>query len=80
MIVIYDPSSDNIEITFNNINNTPFSIYMIDITGKIVLNEEKTISEADNRLIINTHNISAGLYNVVIQSDDILITKRIIIP
>lgn len=66
-----NPASDNVTV---EMQNTIFSLKMIDINGKVVANK----STINNKTQIDTHTFSNGFYTIEITTNDgILFTQKI---
>ncbi len=78
LIIINNP--DNFELVITNSKSAEINVYMIDYSGRLVYSENERLSESDNRIIIPKKGLSAGLYNIVLQTSNNIITKQIVIP
>jgi hypothetical protein len=70
MVLYPNPAKDNITIEWNALSDDEVTIEMIDMTGKVVLSEKKSISMGDATETINIANYPKGLYMVKVVSAD----------
>ncbi len=75
-----NPFSDKISIEFKNFNKRVLKARIIDISGKIVFSQEKTISsESVSPTIINTKTLKPGLYFIQLSDEnEILYSGKIV--
>ena len=80
-VTVYpNPAQNNLNIGLLLIKNSDVEINIKDVTGKTVLSKNNKVLKGENKLQIETTNLSSGLYFVQVKSDDVLIsTKKIII-
>lgn len=78
-ISIYpNPATSHINISTGSIDpNTSLNIQMIDITGRIVYQKNRTVSNDD--IVINVSDLSEGLYFVNLIFDNQRVTERVMI-
>jgi hypothetical protein len=75
-----NPSIDNMSIGFNLPQKTMVEITAISLDGKVsqqLLNEE--LNAGNQIVLVNTTELPAGVYFVVLKANNILVTKKIII-
>ena len=76
-VVIYPNPSDTIfNIKFNK--PTTFDYTVVDITGKVILNQSN-VSTVNNSKAIDLSNFASGLYLLNIDSEGIKTTKKLIL-
>ena len=63
-----NPAKNKARIAFENKNENAFDFYLIDATGKNVINQ-CALSKNDNQLEISRGNLFPGTYLVYIQTD-----------
>jgi hypothetical protein len=62
-----NPATDNLWITIPEVSNTNAAISILDITGRVVYNENAVFSNAGNALI-NISSLKAGIYVLKVNS------------
>jgi hypothetical protein len=78
-ITLYpNPFTENLNISFNANNNEKIEIRLYDITGKLILNENYSISTGNNSINLNTINLSGGVYVINIQNSGVLQSFKLI--
>ncbi len=75
-----DASSGNIVLKTFGIVEDDCIVYMIDYTGRTVIQKSLSLKNLENNIIFTNKGISAGLYNIVLQTSNNIITKQIVIP
>lgn len=80
VVIINNSNLDEIIVSFNEFNNTEYTINLIDYLGRTVLVERILPSIENNFVKFDKSMLSAGLYNIVVQSHSNLVTKQIVIP
>lgn len=73
-----NPEDDNITIYFNT--RLPQTITLIDNLGKTLINKQYNTNDNYNQVKISKSNLSSGLYNLILQWDNKVISKQIVIP
>lgn len=78
-ITLYpNPFTENLNISFNSINNEKIEIRLYDITGKLILNKDYSISTGNNSINVNTTDLSGGVYVINIQNSGVLQSFKLI--
>ncbi|MCE3226278.1 MAG: hypothetical protein K0S32_829 [Bacteroidetes bacterium] len=72
--VFPNPSNENITIDFKNHSESSFEIEVTDITGKLILREQKPASYS--KIILPVKNITAGLYLLSIKKNGKPVTTK----
>ena len=70
-----NPSNNIFNLTINTTSESEYSIYVMDITGKILLQRNKLIP---NQEVIFGEELSAGVYFVRVIQNELVQTVRII--
>ena len=77
MLVYPNPSNGMITVTLNEVVNDNVSIYLFDVTGKIV--KQFTKSAADKTINLDFTDVEMGTYILNIESDNQILNKTILI-
>ncbi len=64
-----NPTSGKTTLSINSIADGKFNMKVFDVIGKVLINEDLTLSEGLNTKEINLENVSHGLYFVTIRSE-----------
>lgn len=56
-----NPTTDATTITFENIENEPFTIKLFDLTGKLILNKDNLVG---NQYLIQLGELDEGIYHI----------------
>jgi hypothetical protein len=68
--VIYpNPSSGIVWINYTSDNTMKGKLYLIDVTGNTVFNEDIILRQGNNTFAFNAGNISNGIYFIAVESD-----------
>ncbi len=75
-----NPANNNLNIILDLTKNSEIEINIKDVTGKTLLAKNNKLLKGENKLQVETTNLSSGLYFVQIKNDDVLISiKKIVI-
>lgn len=77
--VFPNPSSGDVNLTVNSINNSNYRINLINSLGQVIFEKNFNFSIGINNIQIDTKQYPEGIYNVVIESNSIKSTKKITI-
>ncbi len=66
MNVYPNPANDNATLEYNTTEAGNHSIIITDITGKIVMTENYSAQQGNNRLNLNLNGIEAGMYLITV--------------
>lgn len=72
-----NPAQEKAIIEFNAEIPSKAAVYVIDITGKQVYNENYNFNKGSNTVLINTTNLSNGLYIVEINGNELLSRSKL---
>lgn len=61
-----NPTSSNLNITYENTKNIPFHLFVYDNTGRLMLEKQQL---AQNQISLNTDDFGAGMYYYVLRND-----------
>ncbi len=64
-----NPSTDNINISFESKNNETITISISDLNGRVVLTEKSDVQKGNNVLNATIAELSTGLYIISLSSD-----------
>lgn len=75
-----NPASSSVKIEFYSALRGMMELQLLDMTGKIVLREQRTVEPGQNNITLNQLNtISEGMYSIFIRIGDRLERERIVI-
>ena len=78
IVVFPNPAHDEMNISFQSVVTAVYNLKVINITGQVVLSETKNAVKGNNNYVINTKNLAAGLYTVILQSGETMMQTRIV--
>lgn len=74
--IVPNPNNGNFRVTFNDNLNTAVNIRLIDITGKVVF---EATNIKTNNYTVSGDNVESGIYQLVVNTDNSIQTKKVII-
>ena len=77
--VFPNPTSGDVNLTVNSINNSNYRINLINSLGQVIFEKNFNFSIGINNIQIETKQYPEGIYNVVLESNNIKTTKKITI-
>ncbi len=77
--VFPNPANNNVNVTFSTDKSEPFTIRMMDVTGRVVLDFNSISVEGDNQYELDLSSIAKGIYIVSLsKADGVLQTKLVV--
>jgi bacillolysin len=73
-----NPATDVVRLVFEAEKASNAQLRVLDMAGRVVLEQNATISEGDNQLNFNTAHLPSGTYFVVIKGAQVFATVRMI--
>ncbi|MHB8258871.1 MAG: alkaline phosphatase family protein [Bacteroidia bacterium] len=73
------PAKQNLNISIGSTNADKGLIYIYDITGRLVKQEDITIKTGDNDYTLDVQNLNSGIYMVKLSSTTINVCKKIVL-
>jgi hypothetical protein len=77
--VFPNPTDGILNICFSSDNNNAFNLSLIDVTGRIVINENHNAAIGNNQYQLNLASIAKGVYILMMQKGDAIIQKKIVV-
>ncbi len=74
-----NPASDQLMIRFEADSNTEMSVWMTDITGKLMIQNNISVIKGDNNTILPLEKINNGVYILYLKAGDSIITEKIVV-
>ncbi|MFN0032726.1 MAG: T9SS type A sorting domain-containing protein [Flavobacteriales bacterium] len=74
-----NPASEEVQLSCFSANNESVSCTLMDMNGKIVLQQNLTMKTGMNKLTLPLHNAVAGVYVLNVQGTDMIHSTRIVI-
>ena len=76
-----NPSSgEEVYLTINTPSTQEKDIYIYDLLGRLIVTQKEILSEGENKIKLETQSLSAGMFLVVLQDQDLkMITKKFVI-
>ena len=74
-----NPANDKVIVSFNSMKEDNFSIRLIDITGRIILNSNYLSVIGENQYQMNLSNIAKGVYMVILQNKEAVLQSKIVV-
>ena len=65
-----NPTSGKVKIAFNSLISARYSLKVVDVIGKILVNRDLTAVEGQNEMDINLENVAKGLYFISLQQEN----------
>lgn len=70
MNVFPNPTKSSISLSLNNLYEQNVFVSILDISGKIIFNEETHMLTGDNKVKLNTENLDAGIYFIELRNEN----------
>jgi hypothetical protein len=74
-----NPANDEVTVVFSSDMEENYNIRLIDITGRIVLNQNNTSVVGENQYQMNLSEIAKGIYMVILQKGDAIMQTKIVV-
>jgi hypothetical protein len=78
-VIFQNPASQQVLVSYNTLNDAPTIVSIIDMTGKTVLQNNCMVQKGNNKLIIDLDNLSAGIYQLVIQQGAYRAAEKLVV-
>ncbi|MEA1873545.1 MAG: T9SS type A sorting domain-containing protein [Bacteroidota bacterium] len=79
LIIINNPANESVQLQLTGTENKIYTLSFIDQLGRQLIERKIHLKNTQQKIIINTQNLSEGIYNVVFYSAQKIITKQLII-
>ena len=76
-VVYPNPATELVNIQFESATNEKAIVQLIDLTGRILKNNEFSAVSGNNMITLPLHGISRGVYTLIIQTGDVRRQSRI---
>ena len=73
-----NPAHDQLNVLFTSSNDDDYSLRIMDMTGRLVVDQVKKAQEGDNVIKLNL-NLAKGLYMISLSSGDLSKQSKIIV-
>ena len=77
--VFPNPAFEKITLTFNSDASQKFTLYLKDVTGRVILRENITPDQGLNSLDVNIHDIAKGIYLLVLENEKQKAIEKLIV-
>lgn len=77
--IINNPANESVELQIIGHEGNQYVLSFIDQLGRQLIKKKIHLDNNQEKVIINTHSLSQGIYNIVMYSDKNIITKQLII-
>lgn len=74
-----NPITDHATIEFQSESNQALGIQILDIKGSVILSQQKSVSQGQNKLALDLSTVSPGLYFMQMKQGTKMTSKKIII-
>lgn len=74
-----NPAADKIILSLYNLQQDIYTLELIDITGKILISKQITITEKNKKIPLNVSDLSEGLYLIKIEGENYSRCERLAI-
>ena len=79
MAVYPNPSASQINVEFESETSGTFELAILDITGRIVLNNSGNVYEGGNRIRVPVEGLAEGVYNLRVKIVNEMASVRLVI-
>ncbi len=74
-----NPASDKITVMFSSDKVSNYTLKIVDISGRIIFNEGLNGGVGENQFELNLSTIAKGVYMILLESDNGIMQKKIIV-
>ena len=74
-----NPTADRATVVFTSTEGADFNIKMVDLSGRTIMNERGTAANGLNQREVNVSEMSAGIYFVVIETNNVVEQIKMIV-
>ena len=74
-----NPAADRATVVFTSTEGADFNIKMVDLSGRTIMNERGTAASGLNQREVNVSEMSAGIYFVVIETNNVVEQIKMIV-
>ncbi len=74
-----NPTADRATVVFTSTEGADFNIKMVDLSGRTIMNERGTAASGLNQREVNVSEMSAGIYFVVIETNNVVEQIKMIV-
>ncbi len=74
-----NPANDHVTVTYSNTKEEAVTISLTDITGRLIFSTNTTSIIGDNQYLMNTAEISKGIYMLTLRSGDAVLQSKLVI-
>jgi hypothetical protein len=73
-----NPFTDEVSLKLDLIDDQEITIEIVDITGKLIYQDDKNAQTGTNNFALNLANHQAGVYIITVKTKNDMIQKRVI--
>ncbi len=77
--IINNPAHDNVQLQISGIIGKNYTVSFIDRLGRQLIQRKIYLNNPEDKINFNIQTLSDGIYNVVLYSNDNIITKQLVI-
>ncbi len=74
-----NPAKNKLTITFSSNKKQSYTLRLIDVMGRVVVNQSHTAVIGDNHCELNLSSIAKGLYMVLLQNGDGVMERKVVV-
>ncbi len=74
-----NPATNQATVVFNSSTEEKYTVTMIDVMGRTVINSTNTAVVGENQIQINLSNIAKGIYSIILQKGDGMMQQKIVV-
>ena len=74
-----NPTSGSVTVEMTFVEAADVSIQLLDITGKVVLNETLNAGQTEYRKVLSLDNVATGLYQFVLNVNGEQLVEKLIV-
>jgi hypothetical protein len=74
-----NPASTEVAIIFSSDREENYSIRIVDVTGRVVINQNEASVIGDNQYQLNLSSLAKGVYMVILQNKDAVLQSKIVV-
>lgn len=79
LIVFPNPADDNVSVRYNTLEAGTFTIQLVDVAGKVMIQQSQQFENGENSVELNTSNIAQGLYFVKLSNETQTAVSKLLI-
>ena len=79
LTIIPNPATDEVQVSFNSEVNGDMKLQVMDIRGKLILQQSKQVLLGNNIMTINVNELASGYYILNVAQGDYTVAKKFVV-